>query len=60
MNAKYCNDCAFADFRYNNAPVGSGHSTFLCALHNKFRNYGNVDCGEWKDRYKEGQDDTQD
>ena len=60
MNAKYCNDCAFADFRYNNAPVGSGHSTFLCAKHNKFRNYGNVDCGEWKDRYKEGQDDTQD
>ena len=54
MNAKYCNDCAFADFRYNNAPIGSGHSTFLCALHNKFRNYGNVDCGEWKDRYKEG------
>lgn len=60
MNAKYCSDCAFADFRYNNAPIGSGHSTFLCTKHNKFRNYGNVDCGEWKDRYKESQDDTQD
>lgn len=53
MNAKYCNDCAFADFRYNNAPVGSGHSTFLCAMHNKFRRYSDTDCGEWKDRYKE-------
>ena len=53
-----CSECAFADFRYNNAPVGSGHSTFLCAKHNKFRNYGDIDCGEWENRYKEAQDEV--
>lgn len=48
-----CSKCAFANFRYNDAPVGSGRSTFLCTKHNKFRDYGDTDCGEWENRYKE-------
>lgn len=58
MNAKNCSECAFADFRYNNAPVGSGRSTFLCAMHNKFRGYGDTGCGEWEDRRKEATDEV--
>lgn len=50
---KKCSECKFANFRYNDAPVGSGYSTFLCTKHNKFSNYGDTDCGEWDDRFKE-------
>lgn len=53
MSNKKCSGCAFADFRYNDAPVGSGRSTFLCTMHNRFRDYGDTDCGAWKDRSKE-------
>lgn len=53
MNAKKCSECAFADFRFNDAPVGSGYSTFLCTKHHKYRNYGDKDCGEWENRFKE-------
>lgn len=48
-----CSECACANFRFNDAPAGSGYSTFLCTNHHKFRNYGDVDCGEWEDRFKE-------
>lgn len=50
---KKCSKCVFANFRYNDAPVGSGRSTFLCTKHNKFRNYCDTDCGEWENRTKE-------
>lgn len=53
MCEKKCSRCALADFRFNDAPVGSGMSTFLCTRHNKFRNYGDTDCGEWENRFKE-------
>ena len=57
MIDKKCRWCAFADFRFNDAPAGSGYSTFLCTKNHKFRNYGDTDCGEWNDRHKEAQDD---
>jgi len=50
---KKCSGCAFADFRFNDAPAGSGYSTFLCGKLHKFRDYGDTDCGEWEDRNKE-------
>ena len=53
MSRMKCSECAFANFRYNDAPVGSGRSTFLCTKHNEYRNYGDTDCGEGENRFKE-------
>jgi len=54
---KKCSGCAFADFRFNDAPAASGYSTFLCGKLHKFRNYGDTDCGEWENRHKEAKDE---
>lgn len=45
-----CSGCAFADFRYNYSPVGSGRSSFLCARLSRERNYASEACQLFKDR----------
>lgn len=49
MKRKCCN-CAYADFRYNDAPVGSGESTFLCTKEHCYKGYGDLCCKYWKAR----------
>ena len=58
MSRMKCSECTFANFRFNDAPVGSGRSTFLCTKHNEYRTYGDTSCGEWESRYKETQDEV--
>lgn len=57
--SKKCSACAFANFRYNDAPVGSGYSTFLCTKHHRFKDYSDTDCGAWETRHKEANNATQ-
>lgn len=48
-----CSDCACANFRLNNAPVGSGRSTFYCSTKCRWCTYADAGCVEWKPRHKE-------
>jgi hypothetical protein len=49
---KMCSNCIYADFRYNDAPVGSGRSTFLCTKKSSFKNYADVACKAWENRWE--------
>ena len=48
-----CSNCKYADFRYNDAPVGSGRSAFLCTKYCEYRSYSSEACKDWKDRHEE-------
>lgn len=49
---KMCSNCIYADFRFNDAPVGSGRSTFLCTKENRFKNYADLACKAWENRWE--------
>lgn len=49
MKRKCCN-CAYADFRYNDAPVGIGENTFLCTKEHCYKGYSDLCCNDWKSR----------
>ena len=53
MCEKKCSNCAYADFRFNNAPVGTGESTFWCGHKQKWPDYSTKACNDWEDRFKE-------
>lgn len=53
MCEKKCSNCAYADFRFNNAPVGTGRHTFRCHHKQEWPTYSTKACDDWEDRYKE-------
>ena len=58
MCEKKCSNCAYADFRFNNAPVGTGRHTFWCGHKQEWPTYSTKACNDWEDRYKEPQDEV--
>ena len=49
MKRKCCN-CAYANFLYNDAPVGCSISTFLCTKEHSYKEYSDLCCKDWKAR----------